>query len=92
MIGRKPEEACDGGAPACARGGGAGDGAPGLWVVVSEPRDVPGREEWDDEFQCGVHGAFDREDAADRYALLLSKLDGTRAYGALRCPAAGVRL
>ena len=72
--------------------GDAGDGASGLWVVVSEPRDVPGREDWDDEFQCGVHGVFDREDAADGYALRLSKEDGTRAYGALRCPEAGGNL
>lgn len=63
-----------------------------LWVVVSEPCEVPEQEEWNDEFQCGVHGVFDREDAADNYAFRLSKQDGTRAYGALRCPTVGDKL
>lgn len=63
-----------------------------VWVVVSEPCEVPEQEEWNDEFQCGVHGVFDREDAADNYAFQLSKQDGTRTYGALRCPTVGDRL
>lgn len=72
--------------------GNAGNRVSGLWVVVSEPCEVPGQEEWEDDFQCSVHGVFDREDAADSYALRLSKQDATRAYGALRCPAAGDKL
>lgn len=63
-----------------------------LWVVVSEPCDVPEHEDWNDEFQCSVHGVFDCEDAADDYAFQLSKEDGTRAYGALRCPKVGENL
>lgn len=35
---------------------------------------------------------FDCEDAADDYAFQLSKEDGTRAYGALRCPKVGENL
>lgn len=42
--------------------------------------------------ESGVHGVFDCEDAADDYAFQLSKEDGTRAYGALRCPKAGENL
>lgn len=57
-----------------------------LWVVVSEPYEVPEQEEWSNEFQCGVHGVFDREDVAWNYASQLSKKDRTRTYGALRCP------
>lgn len=68
-----------------------GNRVPELWVVVSEPREVPGQEEWEDDFQCRVHGVFDREDAADNYAFRLSRQDVTRAYGALRCPTAGDR-
>lgn len=63
-----------------------------LWVVVSEPCEVPEQEEWEDDFQCSVHGVFDCEDAADTYAFKLSKQDVTRAYGALRCPTVGGKL
>lgn len=49
-------------------------------------------ENQSDEFQCSVHGVFDCEDAADDYAFQLSKEDGTRAYGALRCPKVGENL
>lgn len=57
-----------------------------VWVVVSEPDELTEQEDWSNEFQCSVHGVFDREDAADNYAFQLSKQDGTRTYGALRCP------
>lgn len=63
-----------------------------LCVVVSEPCEVPEQEEWEDEFQCSVHGVFDCEDAADTYAFQLSKQDVTRAYGALRCQTGGDKL
>lgn len=69
-----------------------GNRVPELWVVVSEPDGVPEQEEWNDEFQCSVHGVFDREDAADNYAFRLSKQDRTRTYGALCCPTVGDKL
>lgn len=63
-----------------------------LWVVVSEPCEIPEQEDWNDEVRCGVHGVFDREDAADNYALQLSMKDRSRAYWALRCPTEGDKL
>lgn len=63
-----------------------------LWVVVSEPCEVPEQEEWECEFQCSVHGVFDCEDAAETYAFQLSNQDRTRAYGALCCPTVGGKL
>lgn len=63
-----------------------GNRVPELWVVVGEPCEIPEREDWNTEFQCSVHGVFDREDAADNYAIQLSMKDRSRTYGALRCP------
>lgn len=57
-----------------------------VWVVVSEPNELPAQEDWSNEFQCSVHGVFDRKDVAWNYASKLSKKDRTRTYGALRCP------
>lgn len=74
--------------PRFAACGNAGNRAPELRVVASEPDGVPGQGERNDESRCGV----DREDAAGNYAFQLSERDGTRAYGAPRCPAVGDKL
>lgn len=55
-----------------------------LWVVVSEPMELPSEEEWDDDVSVGVHGAFDDMVAAEEYAIELQRADRDRFYAVLR--------
>lgn len=55
-----------------------------VWVVVSEPMELPSEEEWDDDVNVGVHGAFDDMVAAEEYAIELQSADRDRFYAALR--------
>ena len=55
-----------------------------VWVVVSEPMELPSEEEWDDDISIVVHGAFDDMVAADTYASELQGADFGRFYAALK--------
>lgn len=55
-----------------------------VWVVVSEPMELPSEEEWDDDVNVGVHGAFDDMVAAEEYAIELQRADRDRFYAALK--------
>ena len=64
-----------------------------LWVVVSEPWEVPDEAEWEYEFACMVHGVFDDMDAANAYAYELARSDvGNRSYSAMKVPTVGDKL
>lgn len=55
-----------------------------VWVVVSEPMERPSEEDWSDDVNIGVHGAFDDMVAAETYASELQRADRDRFYAALR--------
>lgn len=55
-----------------------------VWVVVSEPMERPSEEEWNDDVNIGVHGAFDDMVAAETYAIELQRADRDRFYATLR--------
>lgn len=55
-----------------------------VWVVVSEPMELPSEEECGDDVNVGVHGAFDDMVAAEEYAIELQREDRDRFYAALK--------
>lgn len=63
-----------------------------LWVVVSEPFDLPSDDEFDRDFITSVHGVFDSMDAANEYAFYLSRNDRNRVYGALKARTVGDKI
>lgn len=63
-----------------------------LWVVVSEPFDLPSEDEFNRDFITSVHGVFDSKHAAYEYSLYLQRNDRDRVYGALKARTVGDKI
>ena len=63
-----------------------------LWVVVSEPFDLPSDDKFNRDFITSVYGVFDSMDAANEYSLYLQRNDRNRVYGALKARTVGDKI
>ena len=63
-----------------------------VWVVVSEPFDLPSEDEFNRDFITSVHGVFDSKHAAYEYSLYLQRNDRDRVYGAFKARTVGDKI